>query len=169
MKNILLIIAIGTVISNFSDKVYLPNKNIKEENINIEELSKKEDHQIQDSKSEEEVIGHVESVQKEIESTNNDNSYKESLQEKYIVLKEFIFNGGTIKGRTFSSLTVSAKEKIMSLYENIDKKIDNKLPNYKENIKEKVVDSFYNDKEIVKDTYDKLKDKITSYSNKRGE
>lgn len=90
--------------------------------------------------NENEVVSYVQEVEQEVESlarqSSNNKSVKEKLEDTFITLTDFIFYGGTIKGMTFSELTDSAKEKVLSLYESIDSKIESYFPNYKENIKD---------------------------------
>ncbi len=200
MKNIILIIALGAVVLNFNDKSKLPNKN-------IEKVTIKEKNQIIEDdyiKRDEKIVTYIENMDIELETLDtNDESIKEKAKDMYTTLTDFIFNNGVINDITFDSLTSASKEKILSIYKNIDTKIENKFPNYKEtiknrsketynntkekigelgqNIKEKyqnyindsknkeVVDSFNNDKNNVVETYDKIKDKINSKRNKRGD
>ena len=89
--------------------------------------------------NEEEVVSYISEVEQEVEALSqgqqNSKSVKEKLEDTFITLTDFIFYGGTIKGVTFSELTDTAKEKVLTLYENIDSKIEEHFPNYKENIK----------------------------------
>ena len=89
--------------------------------------------------NEEEVVSYVEEVEDEVStlvnSDSNDKSVKEKLEDTFITLTDFIFYNGTIKGVTFQELTDNAKEKVLTLYENIDNTIEERFPNYKENIK----------------------------------
>ena len=81
------------------------------------------------------------------------------LKEAYQKIKAFINNETTIKGYTFKELTEEAKQKIISLYNTIDNKIETKYPNYKEKTKEKI-------KEIpskAKETYNEAKEKLNNY------
>ena len=61
---------------------------------------------------------------------------KETLKNTFITLTDFIFYDGEIKGTTFHELTTIAKEKVLSIYETIDAKIESVYPGYKEMIKE---------------------------------
>ena len=89
--------------------------------------------------NEEEVVSYIEDVETEVNNltsqSSSDRTVKERLEDTFITLTDFIFYGGTIKGVTFSELTDTAKEKVLTLYENIDSKIEEHFPNYKENIK----------------------------------
>lgn len=112
--------------------------------------------------NENEVVSYVQEVEQEVDSltrqSNNDKTVKERLEDTFITLTDFIFYGGTIKGMTFSELTDSAKEKVLSLYESIDSKIESYFPNYKENIKDAAKKGYT----TVVDKAKSLKDSIVS-------
>lgn len=140
--------------------------------------------------TDEDVVNYVSTIENEIENINYTESKKETIKEKlkenFIILTDFIFYNGTIKGKTFNELTTSAKEEILELYEKIDNKIESIYPNYKEEIKDtstKVYskaksmvislkdylkksyidsvgeDTYQKEMEIIKDTKDKVKEK----------
>lgn len=140
--------------------------------------------------TDEDVVNYVSTIENEIENINYTESKKETIKEKlkenFIILTDFIFYDGTIKGKTFNELTTSAKEEILELYEKIDNKIESIYPNYKEEIKDtstKVYskaksmvislkdylkksyidsvgeDTYQKEMEIIKDTKDKVKEK----------
>ena len=140
--------------------------------------------------TDEDVVNYVSTIENEIENINYTESKKETIKEKlkenFIILTDFIFYDGAIKGKTFNELTISAKEEILELYEKIDNKIESIYPNYKEEIKDtstKVYskaksmvislkdylkksyidsvgeDTYQKEMEIIKDTKDKVKEK----------
>lgn len=140
--------------------------------------------------TDEDVVNYVSTIENEIENINYTESKKETIKEKlkenFIILTDFIFYDGTIKGKTFNELTTSAKEEILELYEKIDNKIESIYPNYKEEIKDtstKVYskaksmvislkdylkksyidsvgeDTYQKEMEIITDTKDKVKEK----------
>ena len=140
--------------------------------------------------TDEDVVNYVSTIENEIENINYTESKKENIKEKlkenFIILTDFIFYDGTIKGKTFNELTTSAKEEILELYEKIDNKIESIYPNYKEEIKDtstKVYskaksmvislkdylkksyidsvgeDTYQKEMEIIKDTKEKVKEK----------
>lgn len=140
--------------------------------------------------TDEDVVNYVSTIENEIENINYTESKKETIKEKlkenFIILTDFIFYDGTIKGKTFNELTTSAKEEILELYEKIDNKIESIYPNYKEEIKDtstKVYskaksmvislkdylkksyidsvgeDTYQKEMEIIKDTKEKVKEK----------
>lgn len=120
--------------------------------------------------SEEEVISYISEVEQEVNTlsseSNNSKSVKKKLEDTFVTLTDFIFYGGTIKGVTFESLTDTAKEKVLILYENIDSTIESKFPDYKENIKSTAEKSYTS---VVSKASD-LKDTIISkYKEKVGE
>lgn len=124
-------------------------ENIEEKITNEEEIvTKIEQPSIKEA--EKEVVMYFESQDIESES---------KLKEAYQKIKAFINNETTIKGYTFKELTEEAKQKIISLYNTIDNKIETKYPNYKEKTKEKI-------KEIpskAKETYNEAKEKVNNY------
>lgn len=75
-------------------------------------------------------------------SIENDDSKNitESIKDKFIDIIDFIFYDKEINGRTFNSLTDTAKSKIIYYALLIDAKIDSKWPDYKKNISEKYED-----------------------------
>ena len=140
--------------------------------------------------TDEDVVNYVSTIENEIENINYTESKKETIKEKlkenFIILTDFIFYDGTIKGKTFNELTTSAKEEILELYEKIDNKIESIYPNYKEEIKDtstKVYskaksmvislkdylkksyidsvgeDTYQKEMEVIKDTKEKVKEK----------
>lgn len=120
--------------------------------------------------SEEEFVKSMEKVENDIESdiTNSINSEEQenSLKSAFITLTDFIFYDGEIKGVKFSDLTDTCKEKILSIYERIDQKIESKYPGYKDSIHDTSIKTYSNIKEKVID----LKDKILSqYQEKVGD
>lgn len=161
-------------------------KENKPEEVNIIEVN----NDTSEEATDEEVVNYVSDIEKEIENINytesNKETIKEKLKENFIILTDFIFYDGTIKGKTFNELTTSAKEEILELYEKIDNKIESVYPNYKDEIKDtstKVYskaksmaislkdylkknyidsvgeDTYQKEMEIIKDTKDKVKEK----------
>ncbi len=74
------------------------------------------------------------------ETNREEKSITASIKEKFVLLIDFIFYDGKIKGKTFSELSDKAKAKIIYYTLLVDSKIDNKWPNYKQNIGKKVAD-----------------------------
>lgn len=120
--------------------------------------------------TEEELTTYVSTINDEIDTivskeqlTSTDET---TLKNTFVTLTDFIFYGGTIKGKTFNDLTTSTKEQIITLYETIDAKIESKFPNYKETIKETSTKTYTN----IKDKLTTLKDNLLlSYKEEIGE
>lgn len=158
----------------------------KSEEVSLIEVN----NDVSEEATDEDVVNYVSTIENEIENINyaesNKETIKEKLKENFIILTDFIFYDGTIKGKTFNELTTSAKEEILELYEKIDNKIESIYPNYKEEIKDtstKVYskakstvislkdylkksyidsvgeDTYQKEMEIIKDTKDKVKEK----------
>ncbi len=92
-----------------------------------------------DSNNDETIIASVRESYNLVDSSN-ETTISENVKNKFIEIVDFIFYGKEIKGRTFESLSMEAKGKIIYYALLIDAKIDSKWPQYKENISEK-----YND------------------------
>lgn len=73
-------------------------------------------------------------------NSSNESTIGEKVKEKFIDIVDFIFYGKEINGRTFESLTTSAKGKVIYYALLIDSKIDSKWPQYKETISGKYQD-----------------------------
>lgn len=65
-----------------------------------------------------------------------DPSLRERLKSGVSTINQFLFHGGTIRGKTFHELSSSAKLQVLKIALSIDSKIDEHFPNYKENIKQ---------------------------------
>ena len=98
------------------------------------------DNTITSKVKEEEVIKYFEELEEEIDNYINEKNFdrvKEKAKNIFITCIDFIFYDEEIKGVSFDSLTADAKNKIMYIAANIDKKIEAKIPGYKETIKDK--------------------------------
>ncbi len=95
---------------------------------------------VENEVTDEDIVNYVSNIDSQIENISKEQSsnknVKESLKENFIILTDFIFYNGTIKGKTFNDLSTEAKEKIIELYEKIDSKIESVYPGYKEDIKD---------------------------------
>lgn len=92
------------------------------------------------SYKEEDVISYVENLNSEVENADSNVSFKEKFKEKFIMVVDFIFYDGEIKGYKFDELTNTAKAKVIFYTLKIDSKINELWPNYKEIIGDKVSD-----------------------------
>ncbi len=119
-----------------------------------EDVNKKSDE-------ESEVVTYVEDV---IDTAIYDDEVTDQNESKlkntFILLTDFIFYDGQIKGHTFSELKNTEKEKIINSWEKLDNYIENKYPNYKETIKNtskknysKIKDKFYDLKEQIRSSF----------------
>ena len=98
-----------------------------------------------------EFTNYIETINSDITTITNKQELspidKETLKNTFITLTDFIFYNGEIKGTTFSELTQTAKEKVISIYEKIDAKIESVYPGYKEMIKDTSIKTYSNIKE----------------------
>ena len=92
--------------------------------------------------SDEDVETYFSTLNTQISSSNdNSPSFKEKAKSSFISLVDFIFYGGTIKGKTFAELKDSTKAKVIYYALLVDNKIDSKFPNYKETLSDKYKDA----------------------------
>lgn len=120
------------------------NRNVVDENGNESALSLEQASN--NSGSEEEVVTSLEELKSEVDRSSHITS---SIKQGFIELVDFLFYDGTIRGKTFSSLSNSAKLKVLKIAFLIDTKIEEKFPDYKESIKS--TSSF---------AYDKFREKV---------
>lgn len=87
--------------------------------------------------TEEEVISYFSEQEQLVDraSKTGNSSLIESMQQGFTTLGNFLFQGGTIKGYTFSELSTKAKLQVLKIALTIDYKIDSFFPNYKGRIK----------------------------------
>ena len=99
------------------------------------------------------VISYFETLNTNLDTYSQDKSLGESIKSGFVTVVDFLFYGGTIKGKTFNELNSTAKLKVLKIALSIDKKIDQYFPGYKEqisttgtkiytNIKSKIVESY---------------------------
>lgn len=120
--------------------------------------------------TEEEFTNYIATINEDVEFIVNKEIVTEkeklTLKNTFITLTDFIFYGTEINGTTFEELTTSVKEEIISIYEQIDSKIEEIYPGYKETIKETTIKTYNN----IKEELLVLKQEIeTSYKNEIGE
>lgn len=87
-------------------------------------------------KVEEDVVEYFATQEEYAARGENDVSAREQLKSGVNTIYQFLFQGGTIHGKTFSELSSSAKLKVLKIALSIDQKIDTYFPNYKDRIKE---------------------------------
>lgn len=120
------------------------NRNVVDENGNESALSLEQASD--NSGSEEEVVASLEELKSEVDNSSHITS---SIKHGFIELVDFLLYDGTIRGKTFSSLSNSTKIKVLKIAFLIDTKIEEKFPDYKESIKS--ASSF---------AYDKFREKV---------
>ena len=98
--------------------------------------SKKKVEQEEAKKTEEDVVAYFSTQEAYAFAGENDISAREQLKSGVRTIYQFLFQGGTIHGKTFHELSSSAKLKVLKIALSIDQKIDSYFPNYKDKIKE---------------------------------
>lgn len=86
--------------------------------------------------SEAAVISYFKEQESLATGNQNDSSIRDRLKSGVNTIYSFLFEGGTIKGKTFKELSTSAKLQVMKITLSIDQKIDSYFPNYKDKIKQ---------------------------------
>lgn len=96
--------------------------------------------------TEDDVVNYIEQINT---TAKNSKTLTQELKQGFIRGVDFLFYGGTIKGKTFNELSTKAKLKTLKLFISLDSKIDEKFPNYKntlstkyQNIKTKTVEKY---------------------------
>lgn len=84
--------------------------------------------------TDDEVVSYVEELNNRMDTYNSDKSIGESLKSGFVTVVDFLFYGGTIKGKTFSELSTKAKLQVLKLAFSVDSKIERYFPGYKEKI-----------------------------------
>lgn len=180
-KNIIIGILIVIIAIMSGTIFYIVNDKNNKESVKIEATEKKkakqniiEDEELVINQSEvttdDDFVNYIDDVSSEVDNLVAKEKISESdektLKNTFITLTDFIFYDGEIKGKKFSDLTSSAKEKVIDIYTKIDEKIDSKFPNYKENIKSTSKNAYNN----IKEKASTLKEKIQNeYREKVGE
>ncbi len=85
--------------------------------------------------TEEDVVEYFNDVERRASGNEQNQQQREALKSDVAIIHDFLFENGTIKGKTFSELRNEIKLKILKITLTIDQKIDKYFPNYKERIK----------------------------------
>ena len=89
--------------------------------------------------NEDEFINYMKSVFSDIKNSLSNrelsNKDKEKIKNTFIMISDFIFYDGEIKGMKFSELSDKTKKEVLKAYINLDSLIEKNFPNYKEEIK----------------------------------
>ena len=115
------------------------------------------------------ILKYYEEEEKEITKLLefNDKDIKQKVSEKIVILIDFLFYDGEIKGITVDEISDETKEKLIFITSKIDDKIDSFFPDYKEKISDKCREALVFIKEKGKNGINKLDDyldrKIDNY------
>lgn len=104
------------------------------------------------------VINNLESSLKEINESENDETFSVKAKQKFIEIVDFLFYDGTINDVTFSELTEKGKKKVLELANKIDMAIEKKAPGYKEKIASGTGKAFNAASEIIKNGAENIND-----------
>lgn len=91
---------------------------------------------VETPKTEEDVIEYFSLQERYAEAGEGNATAREQLKNGISTIYQFLFQGGTIHGKTFNELSSAAKLKVLKIALSIDNKIDTYFPNYKDKIKE---------------------------------
>lgn len=163
MKKIILIILTFSILVTGCTNKEETKKVKKEDSLNlVTETNPKEEIQ-----TEEEIVTYMDQIENEVaEITEKETITKteeKTLKNTFVTLTDFIFYDGEIKGKKFSELTYASKEKILSIYESIDQKIETKFPRYKETIKEQGKKVYSTAKEKAQELKETIQNKYKDY------
>ena len=173
-------ISLGIIYSN-KDVIFLGNKNTQntvkddvnnEENNSIEtEESKKEDTNKESTNiienNEKEVIytdkdniviSEMESTLNSIDTLKIDDNLSDKAKATFVIIVDFLFYDGCIKGVTFDELTISGKEKILEIANKIDEKLEEKAPGYKDSISANTKNAYNKASEVIKEGASNISD-----------
>ncbi|MDD5888374.1 MAG: hypothetical protein PUC82_02675 [bacterium] len=148
-----------------AENIALPENNISliKEEVKVAETT---NQNTQDA----EIINYIDFLNEEItnltSSTEKPKKMSSKLKSIFITLTDFVFYNGQINGVTFNDLTLSAKEKVLEIYSEIDQKIESAYPNYQEILKTKISLSSSSIKEKVASLKEDL---AKQYQEKLGE
>ena len=152
MKKIGIILIAILLLTGCTNEREKQTTNIDKKVVEHENLIVQEDRK---PTTEEELSEYIEVINNEVtlltQKEELTSSEQNTLKNTFITLTDFIFYNGRINGQTFSELTEEVKKEIITLYEQIDAKIEKKYPGYKEEIKEN-----------AERTYNDIKEKLTT-------
>lgn len=106
------------------------------ENEIVKETTISTTQSVQNDSTESSVISYFREQETLATGNQNDPTIRERLKSGVDTIYRFLFEGGTIRGKTFKELSTSAKLQVMKITLAIDQKIDSYFPNYKNKIKE---------------------------------
>lgn len=119
-----------------TDSIISNEENTSKDNDNVVDSSNNSNLSLEQTSNylgnEEDVVTYLEELKSEVD---NSSSITSSIKNGFIELVDFLFYDGTIREKTFSSLSNSAKLKVLKIAFVIDSKIEEKFPDYKESIK----------------------------------
>ena len=84
--------------------------------------------------SDDDVIAYFEDININLDKYSNNKELGQNIKNGFVNIVDFLFYGGSIKGKTFNELSSQTKLKVLEITLSIDKKIDKHFPGYKEEI-----------------------------------
>lgn len=87
--------------------------------------------------TEKDIITYFEDININLDNYSNNKELGQNIKDRFVNIVDFLFYGGTIKGKTFNELSDKTKLKVLEISLFIDKKIDKHFPGYKEEISSK--------------------------------
>ena len=80
------------------------------------------------------VVSYFQNLNKDLDNYSSDKNLGKDIKKGFVTVVDFLFYEGTINGKTFRSLSTTAKLETLKLFFAIDKKIEDYFPGYKEDI-----------------------------------
>lgn len=153
------------------------NKSEPRPSENKENFSKTETEPINDTNTTEQVVQNADiavlSYMNETESYFDESNFKDEIKSRFIIIVDFLFYNGKIKGHTLNDLSTKAKLQVLKIALSIDSKIDKYIPGYKETISSITGKIYTSVKSKIIETYLNIttevctKDKITCEAAKK--
>ncbi len=138
-----------------------------QENVVVSEEEVQQNNIIEEQVSlmnEDEVIQYFQEVEVQVDQATATPVVNEGMSQKlkntFVTIVDFLFYDQPIGGMTFDMLSDTAKEKVLSIADSIDGKIENKLPGYKERIKTTTGRVYKSASSWIKEQTSTIKEKI---------
>lgn len=151
---------------NFQQNVELKPKQNTSSNMQAPQEQKRENQEsstkMVENKSEEDADQTISAYFNQTKADLEDMNLRDKAKENFILIVDFLFYDGKIKGHTFNELSTKVKLKVLQVALMIDKQIDHYFPDYKETISSKTKKAYTNLKEAILLKYMEITSSICS-------